>query len=131
MGRVTANQNWWKVEKPTNQCGGERLRSGCVQCGCAMEAKLSAAPASGQTEPGASEHTSGTSEHDMAIGASEHTMSGKISLDDAIEKLQIHKEADELASKILAAAITLRDSKGRIARQLSTKWREPGKWIDE
>ena len=46
-------------------------------------------------------------------GASEHTMSGKISLDDAIEKLQIHKEADELASKILAAAITLRDSKGR------------------
>ena len=50
-------------------------------------AKTSAAPASGQTEPGASEHTSGTSEHDMAIGAAEHTMSGKISLDDAIEKL--------------------------------------------
>ena len=48
-------------------------------------AKTSAAPASGQTEPGASEHTSGTSEHDMVIGASEHTMSGKISLDDAIE----------------------------------------------
>ena len=36
-------------------------------------AKTSAAPASGQTEPGASEHTSGTSEHDVGIGASEHS----------------------------------------------------------
>ena len=90
-------------------------------------AKLSAAPASGQTEPGASEHTSGTSEHDMAIGASEHTMSGKISLDDIIEKLRIHKEADELASKILAAAITLRDCKGRdrmaALRKMAGPWK--------
>ena len=29
------------------------------------------------------------------------------------KKLQFHEEADELASKILAAAITLRDCKGR------------------
>ena len=90
-------------------------------------AKTSAAPASGQTEPGASEHTSGTSEHDMAIGAAKHIMSGKISLDDAIEKLQIHKEADELASKILAAAITLRDCEGRdrlvALRKMAVPWK--------
>ena len=54
-------------------------------------------------------------------------MSGKISLDGAIEKLQIHKEADELASKILAAAITLRDCKGRdrvaVLRKMAGPWK--------
>ena len=63
----------------------------------------------------------------MAIGASEHTMSGKISLDDAIEKLRIHKVADELASKILAAAITLRDCEGRdrlvALRKMAVPWK--------
>ena len=67
----------------------------------------------------------------MAIGASEHTMSGKISRDDALEKLQIHKEADELASKILAAAITLRDCQGLDRIRAFTKWRESGRWSDK
>ena len=48
---------------------------------------------------GASEHTTGASEH--------------ISLDDAITKLKQHREADERATDILAAATILRDSTGR------------------
>ena len=52
---------------------------------------------------GASEHTTGASEH--------------ISLDDAITKLKHHREADELATEILAAATTLRDSTGSDRKQ--------------
>ena len=48
-----------------------------------------------------------------SAGASEHIDAGGVSLEDAIEKLRNHKEADELASKILAAAIALRYSTGR------------------
>ena len=48
---------------------------------------------------GASEHTTGASKH--------------ISLDDAITKLKQHREADERATDILAAATILRDSTGR------------------
>ena len=48
---------------------------------------------------GASEHTTGASEH--------------ISLDDAITKLKQHREADERATDILAAVTILRDSTGR------------------
>ena len=77
-------------------------------------------PASGGTESGASEH---------------------ISLDDAITKLQHHKEADERAGEILAAAITLRDSVGRDRKQslrqmcgdtwgVSRKVEMAGQWRD-
>ena len=44
-----------------------------------------------------------------------------------LKKLQFHEEADELASKILAAAITLRDSKGRdrkaALREMAVPWK--------
>ena len=49
------------------------------------------------------------------------------SLQYAIEKLQSHKESDELGSKIFAAAVTLRDSTGRdrlaILRQMAATWK--------
>ena len=105
---------------------------------------------------GASEHIFGASEHirssaeenvsvdaESNFGASEHTAGSvieKLSLESAIENLKNHGDADELASKILAAAITLRDSDGRdrkaALRQIVAHWRVPrrakidGKWKD-
>ena len=94
-------------------------------------AKTSAAPASGQTDPGASEHTSGTSEHDMAIGASEHTMSGTISLDDAIENCKFTRKLTSSLARSSLQLLHCAIVKVGIAWQLSTRWRQLGRWIDE
>ena len=101
------------------------------------------------TTAGASEHMKSSAEEKVSVdaesnfGASEHTAGSvieKLSLEGAIEKLKNHGDADELAGKILAAAITLRDSDGRdrkaALRQMVVHWRVPrrakidGKWKD-
>ena len=63
------------------------------------------------------------------IGASEHvsTSTGdKISLDDVIEKLKAAANEDTRGEEILAAAITLRDSRGRdrkdALRRMANAW---------
>ena len=43
---------------------------------------------------GASEHSSGETEHDIAVGASGHSMHCNVSFKDAIETLRDHKEAE-------------------------------------
>jgi hypothetical protein len=103
---------------------------------------MSGAP---EDNAGAAEHISlaGGSEHISVAGASEHiSIAGApehISLDAAITKLKHHKETDERASEILAAAITLRDSTGRDRKEslqrltarswgVSRRLRVDGKW---
>ena len=88
-------------------------------------AQLSAASSSHETESGG--------------GASEHTAVSavdRISLDAAIAKLSSHGGADELGGEILAAAIALRDSRGRdrlsALRNIAGTWnvarQEKGWW---
>ena len=88
-------------------------------------AQVSAASSSHETESGG--------------GASEHTAVSavdRISLDAAIAKLSSHGGADELGGEILAAAIALRDSRGRdrlsALRNIAGTWnvarREKGWW---
>ena len=76
-------------------------------------------PSSGITDPVALEHIRSSEEEKVAVRQ-------KISLQDAIEKLKNQGDADEQASKILAAATSLRDAVCRARktalRQMAAHW---------
>ena len=54
-----------------------------------------------------------------------------LTLEAAITKLRAHSDIDERGQDILAAAVTLRDSRGRIGWVFFASWQGLGVWTAE